>query len=210
MIGLVATLALGSRPRQGFTRMWAKRGARECGRVWEWTLTLPNELPFWELESQWTLETSENDCKGQNPSPWEVFYTIRKLLKRKCPKWARMTHLDICNTSYGQKKGQESNSQFDSRPQKSRESTWFPCVQVVRDTSLESSQWGLQLCFRSRPNQRSTPEVIVSQNCKIPSLGDFGTPGTKNHLDATPTEWCKVYYIGVSHTDTTMCGSLNF
>jgi hypothetical protein len=29
----VATLALGSRPRQGFTRVRAKRGARECGRV---------------------------------------------------------------------------------------------------------------------------------------------------------------------------------
>jgi hypothetical protein len=29
-----------------------------------------------------------------------------------------MTHLDIYNTSYGKKKGQESNWQFDYRPQK--------------------------------------------------------------------------------------------
>jgi len=29
-----------------------------------------------------------------------------------------MTHLDIYNTSYGKKKGRESNWQFDSRPQK--------------------------------------------------------------------------------------------
>jgi hypothetical protein len=29
-----------------------------------------------------------------------------------------MTHLDIYNTSYGQKKGRESNWQFDSRPRK--------------------------------------------------------------------------------------------
>jgi hypothetical protein len=29
-----------------------------------------------------------------------------------------MTRLDICNTSYGKKKGRESNWQFDSRPQK--------------------------------------------------------------------------------------------
>jgi hypothetical protein len=28
-----------------------------------------------------------------------------------------MNHLDIYNTSYGKKKGQESNWQFDSRPQ---------------------------------------------------------------------------------------------
>jgi len=45
---------------------------------------------------------------------WEVFYTIEKLLKYRCLKWAHMTHLDIWNTSYGQKKGQESNWQFDS------------------------------------------------------------------------------------------------
>ncbi len=29
----VATLALGLRPKQGFARMRANRGARECGRV---------------------------------------------------------------------------------------------------------------------------------------------------------------------------------
>jgi hypothetical protein len=44
MIMCVATLALGSQPRQGFAIVRAKREARECGRVWEWTLTLPNEL----------------------------------------------------------------------------------------------------------------------------------------------------------------------
>jgi hypothetical protein len=37
-------------------------------------------------------------------------------LKCRCLKWARMTHLDIFNTSYGKKKGQESNWQFDFRP----------------------------------------------------------------------------------------------
>jgi hypothetical protein len=31
-----------------------------------------------------------------------------------------MSHLDICNSSYGQKKGRELNWQFDSRPQKVR------------------------------------------------------------------------------------------
>ncbi len=29
-----------------------------------------------------------------------------------------MSHLDICSPSYGQKKGRESNCQFDSRPEK--------------------------------------------------------------------------------------------
>ncbi len=31
-----------------------------------------------------------------------------------------MSHLDICNTSYGKKKGRESNRQFDSQPLKVR------------------------------------------------------------------------------------------
>ncbi len=86
-------------------------------RVWGWRLTLPSELPFWELESQWTPEPSENDCSGQNTLHWRVLYIIGKLLKCRCLKWARMTHSDIYNTSYGKNKGRESNWQFDSRPQ---------------------------------------------------------------------------------------------
>jgi len=40
---------------------------------------------------------------------WKVIYIIANLLKFRCLKWAYMTHLDIWNTSYGQKKGGESN-----------------------------------------------------------------------------------------------------
>ncbi len=68
------------------------------------------------LESSGTLENSEDDCRGQNTSHWGVLYTIEKFLKCRCPKWPRMSHLDICSPSYGQKKGRESNWQFDSRP----------------------------------------------------------------------------------------------
>jgi len=32
-------------------------------------------------------------------------YITRKLLEHRCLKWARMTHLDTSNISYGQKKG---------------------------------------------------------------------------------------------------------
>jgi hypothetical protein len=91
-------------------------GMKESVR--EWTLTLPKELPLWELESRWTPNCSESDCKGQNPMAQKKFYPIRKILKRRCLKWACITHLDIWNTSYGQEKGQESNWQFDSRPLK--------------------------------------------------------------------------------------------
>jgi len=65
-----------------------------------------------------TPETSEFDCRGQKTLHWGVFYIIGKLLKFICRKWPRIGHLDICNTSYGKKKGRESNWQFDSRPLK--------------------------------------------------------------------------------------------
>ncbi len=69
-------------------------------------------------ESFRTLENSEFDCRGQNTLPWGVLYIVGKVLKCKCPKWPRMSRLDIYSTSYGRKKGQESNWQFDSRPLK--------------------------------------------------------------------------------------------
>ncbi len=47
-----------------------------------------------------------------------VLDIIEKLLKRKCLKWVRIVHLDIWNRSYGQKKGRESNCQFNSQPEK--------------------------------------------------------------------------------------------
>jgi hypothetical protein len=79
--------------------------------VREWTLTLPRQLPLWEMDSR---ETSESDFRGQNSMSCGVFYIIGKLLERRCLKWACIVHLDIWNTSYGQKKGWESNCQFDS------------------------------------------------------------------------------------------------
>jgi hypothetical protein len=91
----------------------APGSARECEGID--LHTLPRELPLWELESRWTLECLESDCKGWNSMDWGNFFTIGKLLKCRCLKWARMTHLDIWNTSYGQKKGRESNWQFDSQ-----------------------------------------------------------------------------------------------
>jgi hypothetical protein len=61
------------------------------------------------LESSRTPENVELDCRGQNTWHWGVLYTVGKVLKCRCPKWPCMSHLDICSTSYGRKKGQESN-----------------------------------------------------------------------------------------------------
>jgi hypothetical protein len=56
---------------------------------------------------KWTPKFLEHNCSGQNPSVWRFFYIIKNKLKFKCLKWAHMTHLDIWNTNYDQKKGRE-------------------------------------------------------------------------------------------------------
>jgi len=81
---------------------------------------------FWELESWWPSKPSKRDFIGQNPLDSKILYVIGKLLECRFLKWACMTHLDTSNTSYGQKKGQESNWQFDSQPLKVGNRPNFP------------------------------------------------------------------------------------
>jgi len=85
------------------------------GQVWEWSPTLGKSE---DLESSGTLECSELNSKGQNTLHWGVLGVIGKVLKRRYWKCSRILNLDICNPSYGQKKGRESNWQFDSQPLK--------------------------------------------------------------------------------------------
>jgi len=63
----------------------------------------------WGLGVLWDSQKLKVRLQGQNTSHWSVLYINGKALKCRCPKWPRMIHLDICNPSYGQKKGRESN-----------------------------------------------------------------------------------------------------
>jgi hypothetical protein len=85
------------------------------GQVWGWSPTLGKSK---DLESSGTPECLKLDSKAQNTSHWCVLGVIGKVLKRRYIKWPRIGHLNICSPSYGQKKGRESNCQFDSRPLK--------------------------------------------------------------------------------------------
>jgi hypothetical protein len=101
------------------------------GQVWGWSPTLGK---VGDLESSGTPECSGLDSKAQNTSHWGVLGVIGKVLKRKYRKWPRIGHLDICSPSYGQKKGQESNWQFDPRPLKFRN-------RHLLDIRFESATW---------------------------------------------------------------------
>ncbi len=86
--------------------------------LWPSVGVKPNTSKVGDLESSGTPECLEFDKKAQNTSHWGVLSVIGKVLNRTYRKWPRIGHLDICSPSYGQKKGRESNWQFDSRPLK--------------------------------------------------------------------------------------------
>ncbi len=86
--------------------------------TWSSVGVKPNTWKSGDLESSETPECLELDSKGKNTSHWVVLGVIGKVLKRRYLKWPRIGHLDVCSPSYEQKKGQESNYQFDSRPLK--------------------------------------------------------------------------------------------
>jgi hypothetical protein len=107
MIYFVTTLALGSRAKQLFARLQTKRevGSHttyswECEKVWGNETSHPKgvriPVDFW---------ISKGRLQGLNSMAWRIIYIIGKLLECKYLKWARIAHLDIWNTSYGQKKG---------------------------------------------------------------------------------------------------------
>jgi hypothetical protein len=87
-----------------------------------------------DSESSGTPECLGFDSKAQNTLHWGVLGVIGKVLKRRYRKWPRIGHLDICRPSYGQKKGRESNWQFDSRPLKVENRS-------LPDLRMESATW---------------------------------------------------------------------
>jgi hypothetical protein len=86
--------------------------------LWPSVGVKPNTPKVGDLESSGTPECLEFNSKAQNTSLRGVLSVIGKVFKRRCRKWPRIDHLDICSPSYGQKKGRESIWQFHSRPLK--------------------------------------------------------------------------------------------
>jgi hypothetical protein len=152
------------------------------------------------MKSWWSLESSENNFRGQNPLDWNDTCIIGNFLELKCLKWARMTHLNTSNTSYGQKKGQKSNWQFDSRPLKVMNHPYFLAwrcrvtylwkdlderynlaLNLISIGGLHTKLWAPKVTW-----------VLVLGILRLP----LGSPGTKWHLGAGPMAMHIVYYKG--------------
>jgi len=130
----------------------------------------------------------------------EFFYTIGNLLKRRCLKWASITHLDIWNTSYGQKNGRESNWQFDPRPLKVGNQPDFLAFRWRATYHWKALNKGnnfvLELIsIRGMHIKLWGPKVAEVPNLTISGFS-FGSLETKSHLDVGLMERHKVYYKG--------------
>jgi len=149
------------------TPLWAK---------WEDETPTPK---VGDLESSGTPECLEFDSRGQNTLHRGVLDVIGKVLKCRCPKCPRICHLNICSPSYGQKKGRESNWQFDSRPLNVRN-------RPLPDIQIGSATWRWK-ALKESYNVGSTLVLIrlgsrEIRAPKVPGLqpgqfrDNFGTP----------------------------------
>jgi hypothetical protein len=131
---------------------------------------------------------------------WGILYIIRKLLERRCLKWACMTHLDIWNISYGQKKGLVSNWQFDSWP-----------LKVNNHPDFLACKWHTTYCWKALNEGYNFALDLISignlhaklwapkiTGVLVVRISRFplGNPKTKCHLDVGFVERHKIYYKG--------------
>ncbi len=158
--------------------------------LWPSVGVKPNTSKVGYLKSSGTPECLEFDNKAQNTSHWGVLGVIGKVLKRRYRKWPWIGHLDICSLSYGQKKGRESNWQFDSRPLKveNRPLTDLRIEVAIRrwkdldeGYKFGSDLIAIRLCSR---------ELWAP---KVPGL-QLGSPGKKWHAGVGAAESHRVYY----------------
>jgi hypothetical protein len=158
--------------------------------VREWTLTLPSELPLWDLESQWTSESSENNCKGQT-------HWIETLMSKM---GSHDPFRSLKRKLWPQKNGRDSNCPFDFNPLKVRNRPdfltfrwhatyhWKAFNEVYNFASNLISIKGLHT--KLWPSK--VTEVLILRISGLP----FESLKTKWHLGDEPVVRHKVYYKG--------------
>jgi hypothetical protein len=124
---------------------------------------------------KWIPKFLKCDCRGQNPYVARVLYIIGKLLKRRCIKWACITHLDIWNISYSQKKARESNWQFDSWPLKVGNRLNFVALRQRATYCWKALDEGYNFALDLIAIRGLHVKFWAPQNHESPNCGNFGT-----------------------------------
>jgi hypothetical protein len=144
----------------------------------------------WDLRVFWDSQKLRMRLQGSKHLASKCSLYHWKSLKCRYPKWPYMSHLDICSTCYGWKKGRESNWQFNSRPLKVGNQ---PDPDVCNRWSA-THRWkalnkvALDLVpIGGRNKKLWTPKVPGVQTGTVSGL-HFGSPGTKSHLSVCMVE----------------------
>jgi hypothetical protein len=203
----VTTLALGSQPRQRLAMGQAKRkpeshiscsrNVKECEGTNPHT---PKGAPILGIGIPMDSQIFKERLQGSNPMDWGILYTIGKILELRCLEWARMTHLDIWNIMYGQKKGWESNCQFDSRPLKARNRPNFLMFRWCATYCWKDLDKGYNFASNLASIGGLHAKLWAPKVIGVPVVGISGLPlgsrRTKCHLNASPVASHRVYYKG--------------
>jgi len=193
-----------ARAYEGVGQEWAREshfmllGMQESVR--EWTLTLPNELPLWELESQWTPEFSKGDYKGQNSLDCEVLYITGNLLKFRCSKMSSHDPFRHLEHKLWPKEGPEINWQFDSWPLKARNHPNFLACRWRATCRWKALDKDYNFALKLTSIEGLHTKLCASKIAGIPISRISGLPlgnlRTKCHLGASPMAMHIVYYKG--------------
>jgi hypothetical protein len=104
------------------------------------------------------------------------------------------------NTNYGQKKGQESNWQFDSRPLKVGNRPDLLVFRWRARYHWKTLNRGYNFALDLIAIKGLHMKLCALKVARIPVVGILGlplrSPGTKSHLDVALVESCRVYYKG--------------
>jgi hypothetical protein len=115
-------------------------------------------------------------------------------------KMACMTHLYIRNTSYGQKKGRESNWQFDSRPLKVENHPDLLMCKWRATYIWKALDEGYNFALDLIPIGGLHAKLWTPKVAGVWTVGILGLPleslGTKWYLGAGPVARHRVYYKG--------------
>jgi hypothetical protein len=162
--------------------------------VRDWTFTLPSELPCWELKSQMDSRIFRTRFQGSKPIALKSFLYHWKAIG------ARIAHLDIWNTSYGQKKGRELNWQFDSQPLKVGNWPNFLACRQRATYRWKAFNKGYNFPLDFIAIEGHYKKLCALKIARVPIVGisgpPLGSPETKSHLDVALMERHRLYYKG--------------